>query len=70
MCGEEEYIVSHLTSFRYVEVEGKIHETLFKAFETVHSVNFPPPEQKKKLETVMSSLKDARAVVEGGNPEG
>ena len=37
VCGEEEYIVSHLTSFLYVKVEGEIHETLFQAFETVHS---------------------------------
>ena len=59
-----------LISFRYVEVEGEIHETPFQAFETVHAVNFPPPEQKRKPETVMSSLKDARAVVENGNPEG
>ena len=43
VCGEEEYIVSHLTSFCYVEVEGEIHETPFQAFETVHAVNFPPP---------------------------
>ena len=70
MCGEEEYVVSHLTLFHYVEVEGEIHETPFQAFETVHAVNFPPPEQKRKPETVMSSLKDAKAVVEGGNPEG
>ena len=27
VCGEEDYIVSHLSSFRYVEVEGEIHET-------------------------------------------
>ena len=44
ICGEEEYIVSHLMSFCYVEVEGEIHETPFQAFETVHAVNFPPPE--------------------------
>jgi hypothetical protein len=29
VCGEEEYIVSHLASFRYVEIEGEIHETPF-----------------------------------------
>ena len=62
--------MSHLTSFCYVEVEGEIHETPFQAFETVHTINIPPPVQKRKLETSMSSLKDARAVVENGNPEG
>ena len=70
VCGEEEYLVSHLTSFCYVEVEGEIRETLFQAFETVHVVNFPPPEQKRKPETVMSSLKDSKSVVEGGKSEG
>ena len=70
VCSEEEYIVSNLTSFLYVEVEGEIHETPFQAFKTVHAVNIPPLEQKKKSETIMSSLKDAKAVVEGGNPEG
>lgn len=35
VCGEEEYMVSHVTSFRYVEVEGEVHETLFQAFEAV-----------------------------------
>ena len=51
-------------------VEGEIYETPFQAFETVHAVNLPPPEQKRKPETVMSSLKDAKAVAKGGNPEG
>ena len=70
VCGEEEYIMSDLTSFRYVEVEGEIHETPFQAFETVHAVNFPPSEQKRKPGTVMSSIRDARAVVENDNHEG
>ena len=48
----------------------EIHETPFQAFETVHAVNFPPPEQKRKTGTIMSSLKDAKAIVENGNPEG
>lgn len=29
VCGKEEYMVSHLTSFRYVEVEAEVHETPF-----------------------------------------
>lgn len=28
VCGEEEYMVSHLASFLYVEVEGEFHELL------------------------------------------
>ncbi|XP_058783976.1 uncharacterized protein LOC131658727 [Vicia villosa] len=59
VCGEEDYIVSHFSSFRYVEIEGEIHETPFQAFEAVNVVRTPPYEITK-LETVMSSLKDAQ----------
>ncbi|XP_058775769.1 uncharacterized protein LOC131650045 [Vicia villosa] len=41
VCGEEDYIVSHLSSFRYVEIEDKIHETPFQAFEDVNVVKTP-----------------------------
>lgn len=61
VCGEEEYLVSHLTSFRYMEIEGEYHETPFQAFEAVHMIKTP---QTKKSEAPMSSLKDAKAVVE------
>ena len=33
--GEEEYMISHLNSFRYVEVEGEFIETPFQHFEEV-----------------------------------
>ena len=33
--GEEEYMVSHLNSFRYVELDGEFIETLFQHFEEV-----------------------------------
>ncbi|XP_058764275.1 uncharacterized protein LOC131637689 [Vicia villosa] len=41
VCGEEDYIVSHLSSFRYVEIEVEIHETPFQAFEAVNIVRTP-----------------------------
>ena len=69
VCGEEEFMVSHLTSFRYVEVEGEIHETPFQAFETVQVIKAPRPEVKK-TEVSISSWKDAKTVVEAGHPEG
>ena len=69
--GEEEYMISHLNSFGYIELDGEFIETPFQHFEevaqkieatkTVSSVPMitkPPPQ--------MSSLKDARAVVEEG----
>ncbi|XP_058726220.1 uncharacterized protein LOC131597546 [Vicia villosa] len=59
VCGEEDYIVSHLSSFRYVEIEGEIHKTPFQAFEAVNAVKTPLCELKKP-ETFMSFLKDHR----------
>ena len=59
-------MVSHLNSFRYVDMDGEFIETLFQHFEevpqtlaSVESVTEDPPMK-------MASLKDARAVVEKG----
>ena len=48
--GEEEYMVSHLNSFRYMEIDGDFIETLFQHFEEVlqtlasaETVNEDPP---------------------------
>ncbi|XP_050920255.1 uncharacterized protein LOC127137890 [Lathyrus oleraceus] len=68
ICGEEEYKVSHLAFFRYVEVEGEFHETPFQAFEVVQVIKTPSPEEKKPT-IPMSSLKEARVVVEAGHPK-
>ncbi|XP_058762353.1 uncharacterized protein LOC131635725 [Vicia villosa] len=68
ICGEEEHVVSHLASFRYIEVEGEVHETPCQAFEAVQTIKIPYVENKK-LEAPMSSLKEAKAVVEFGHPE-
>ncbi|XP_058741044.1 uncharacterized protein LOC131613387 [Vicia villosa] len=69
ICGEEEHVVSHLASFRYIDVEGEVHETPCQAFEAVQTIKIPYVENKK-LEAPMSSLKEAKAVVESGHPEG
>ncbi|XP_058766556.1 uncharacterized protein LOC131640166 [Vicia villosa] len=69
ICGEEEHVVSHLASFRYIELEGEVHETTCQAFEAVQTIKIPYVENKK-LEAPMSSLKEAKAVVESGHPEG
>ena len=59
-------MVSHLNSFRYVEMDGEFIETPFQHFEEV-------PQTLASTETViedsplkMASLKDARAVIEKG----
>ena len=35
VCGEEEFMVSHLNSFKYVEMDGEFIETSCQAFEVV-----------------------------------
>lgn len=67
--GEEDIMVSHLRSYRYVEVEGEVHETPFQPFETVQVMKTRLPEDDK-TEVSMTSLREARAVVESGHPEG
>ena len=59
-------MISHLNSFRYVEMDGEFIETPFQHFEEV-------PQTLASAETViedpplkMASLKDAQAVVEKG----
>jgi hypothetical protein len=64
--GEEDYVVSHLSNFRYVEVEGEIHETPCQAFEAVSVDKIP----LRKGEVSMASYKQAQAIVKSGHPEG
>lgn len=47
--GEKEYMVSHLSSFLYVEVEGEIHETPFQAFKAVQVIRAPQSEENKPV---------------------
>ena len=35
VCGEEEYMVSHLHLFQYIEMEGEFVETPYQAFKVV-----------------------------------
>ena len=66
--GEEEYMISHLDSFRYVEVEGEFIETPFQHFEEVS----PEVAAAKTVAEVpkqvarMASLKDAKAAMKEG----
>ena len=65
---EEEYMVSHLNSFRYVELDGEFIETPFQHFEEVLQtmevtkvVSQVPKITRPSLK--ISSLKDAKAVI-------
>ena len=67
--GEEEYMVSHVNSFRYVEMDGEFIETPCQNFEEVpHTVASTKTVSKVSKITrpplKMASLKDAKAVVE------
>ena len=67
--GEEEILVSHLSSFKYVEVDGEIHETLCQAFETVALEKVAYAEQRKPGASI-TSYKQAKEVVDSGKAEG
>ena len=64
--GEEEYMISHLNSFTYVELDGEFIETPFHHFEEVPQdvavTKAVPKITRPPLR--MSSLKDAKAVIE------
>ena len=64
--GEEEYMVSHLNSFRYVEMDGEFIKTPFQHFEevpqTLASVEIVVEDSPMK----MASLKDVPAIIEMG----
>ena len=69
--GEEEYMVIHLNSFRYVELDGEFIETPFQHFEEVPQtvavtkvVSQIPKITRPPLK--MSSLKDSKEVIEEG----
>ncbi|KAI5410441.1 hypothetical protein KIW84_055810 [Lathyrus oleraceus] len=68
VCGEEDIFVSHLSSFKYVEMDGEIWETPSQAFETVKVENalFAKEEEKPSI----SSYKQAAEVVKSGEAPG
>ncbi|XP_050896696.1 uncharacterized protein LOC127103487 [Lathyrus oleraceus] len=69
--GEEDILVSQLSSFRYVEVDGDIYETPFQAFEIANVLMNPLKGRASgKSELSMSSLKDAQTIIKADHPEG
>jgi hypothetical protein len=62
VCGEEDILVSNLSKFKYVEVEGEIHETLCQAFEAVQ-VKDAAPVEEVEADASLSSFKQAHALV-------
>ena len=69
--GEEEYMISHLNSFRYVELDGEFIETPFQHFQEVSqevavTKAVSPTPKISRPPLLMPSLKDAKAVIEEG----
>ena len=69
--GEEDIVVSHLASFRYVEGEGEIREVPFQSFEVINvEMVCPARDESKDAESPMASLKDALTIIKDGHPQG
>src|SRR3954464_12998735 len=65
--GEEEYMVSHLSNDKYVEMEGESIETPYQAFEVVSPDISTTKHIPATPATTMASLKDAKAMIEQGD---
>lgn len=68
--GEEDILVSHLTSFRYIEVEGEITETSFQSLEVVNVLTVQQISESPKSKLSMAFWKGAKATIENGNAQG
>ncbi|XP_050915885.1 uncharacterized protein LOC127130978 [Lathyrus oleraceus] len=62
--GEEDILVSHLTSFRYIEVDGEITETPFQSLEVVNMMVVQQTLEVPKSGPSMASWQGAKAVME------
>ncbi|XP_050890981.1 uncharacterized protein LOC127096459 [Lathyrus oleraceus] len=67
VSGEEDIFVSHLTSFRYIEVGEDIVETPLQALEVVNVVQ-TKPKLVEAPKRVMSSWKSVKSAIEAGCP--
>lgn len=68
--GEEDIMVSHLASFRYVEGGGEVQEIPFQSFEVVNVDIVGPIGEVKIVEFPMAYLKDAQTVIKNRHAEG
>ncbi|XP_050889242.1 uncharacterized protein LOC127094454 [Lathyrus oleraceus] len=65
--GEEDILVSHLTSLRYIEVDGEITETPFQSLEVVNMMVIQQTLETPKSGLSMASWQGAKAVMESEN---
>ncbi|XP_050915448.1 uncharacterized protein LOC127130491 [Lathyrus oleraceus] len=67
--GEEDILVSHLTSFWYIEVDGEITETPFQSLEVVNVMVVQQTLETPKSGPFMASWQGAKAVMESENAQ-
>ncbi|XP_050897847.1 uncharacterized protein LOC127104725 [Lathyrus oleraceus] len=67
--GDEDILVSHLTSFRYIEVDGEITETPFQSLEVVNMMAVQQTLETPKSGPSMASWQGAKAVMESENAQ-
>ncbi|XP_050877217.1 uncharacterized protein LOC127080975 [Lathyrus oleraceus] len=70
ISGEEDFVVSHLSSFRYIEADEDALETPFQALEIANATFVEMKDPVGKACSYFASLKSAKSSIEGGNPEG
>jgi hypothetical protein len=70
ISGEEDFVVSHLSSFRYIEADEDALETSFQALEIANATFVEMKDPVGKACSSFASLKSAKSSIEGGNPEG
>ncbi|KAI5401495.1 hypothetical protein KIW84_066099 [Lathyrus oleraceus] len=74
VCGEEDIFFSHLSTFKYVEMDGEMHEMLCQGFEAINISEVAPETvfspESEKVRTSISSYKQAVEVVKAGNAQG
>ncbi|XP_050919093.1 uncharacterized protein LOC127136596 [Lathyrus oleraceus] len=68
--GEEDFVVSHLSSFRYIEADEDALETSFQTLEIANATFVEMKDPIGKSCSSFASLKSVKSNIEGGNLEG
>lgn len=67
--GEGDILVSHLTSFRYIEVDGEITETPFQSLEVVNVMVIQQTSETPKSGPSMASWQGDKVIMESENAQ-
>ncbi|XP_050908978.1 uncharacterized protein LOC127122727 [Lathyrus oleraceus] len=67
---EEDFMVSHLSYFRYIKADEDALETSFQALEIANATFVEMKDPVGKACSSSASLKSVKSSIEGGNPEG